>query len=77
MKRQPPGSLWWLSMVDDASARELKRRQAVKEGFERESEAEADNEAEAAAHRRRAEKAAYLQEKLAEREHAEEDTPDT
>jgi hypothetical protein len=34
-------------MVDDASARELKRRQAVKEGFERESEAEADNEAEA------------------------------
>jgi hypothetical protein len=63
-------------MVDDASARELKRRQALKEGFERESEAEADNEAEAAAHRRRAEKAAYLQEKLAEREHAEEDTPD-
>jgi hypothetical protein len=57
-------------MVDDASARELKRRQALKEGFERESEAEA------AAHRRRAEKAAYLQEKLAEREHAEEDTPD-
>ena len=48
MNLQPPGSLSWLSMVDDASARELKRRQAVKEGFERQSEAEADNEAEAA-----------------------------
>ena len=63
-------------MVDDASARELKRKQAVKEDVEREGEAEADNDAEAAAHRRRAEKAAYLQEKLEEREHAEEDLPD-
>jgi hypothetical protein len=63
-------------MVDDASAGELKHRQAVKEGVEREGEADAVNEAEAAAHRRRAEKAAYLQEKLAEREQAEEDAPE-
>jgi hypothetical protein len=63
-------------MADDASARELKRRQAVKEDVEREGEAEAHTEAEAAAHRRRAEKAAYLHEKLAEREQVEEDLPD-
>ena len=63
-------------MVDDASARELKRQQAVKEDVEREGEAEADSDAEAAAHRRRAEKAAYLREKLAERERAEEDLPE-
>jgi hypothetical protein len=63
-------------MTDDATARELKRRQAIAEGLEREGEARADNEAEAATHRRRAEKARYLQEKLAEREHAEDDTSD-
>jgi hypothetical protein len=63
-------------MVDDASTEELKHRQAVKERIEREGVADAMNEAEAAAHRRRAEKAAYLQEKLAERERAEEEPPD-
>jgi hypothetical protein len=63
-------------MVDDASTEELKHQQAVKEHVEREGAAEAVNEADAAAHRRRAEKAAYLQEKLTEREHAEEETPD-
>jgi hypothetical protein len=62
-------------MLDDASTEELKHQQAVKEHVEREGAADAVNDAEAAAHRRRAEKAAYLQEKLAERERAEEETP--
>jgi hypothetical protein len=61
-------------MVDDASTEELKHQQAVKEHVEREGVADAVNEAEAAAHRRRADKAAYLQEKLAEREQAEDET---
>ena len=64
------------AVFDDASTEELKHQQAVKEHVEREGAAEAVNDAEAAAHRRRAEKAAYLQEKLAERERAEEETPD-
>jgi hypothetical protein len=59
-------------MVDDASTEELKHQQAVKEHVERAGAADAVNDDEAAAHRRRAEKAAYLQEKLAERERAEE-----
>jgi hypothetical protein len=63
-------------MVDEDSAEELKHQQAVKEHVEREGAAEAVNEADAAAHRRRAEKAAYLQEKLTERERAEEETPE-
>jgi hypothetical protein len=63
-------------MVDDASTEELKQQQAVKEHVEREGAAEAVNEADAAAHQRRADKAAYLQEKLAERERAEEEAPD-
>jgi hypothetical protein len=63
-------------MVDDDSTEDLKHRQAVKEHVEREGAADAVNEAEAAAHRRRAEKAAYLQEKLAERERSEEESPD-
>ncbi len=63
-------------MDDDPSTEELRHRQEVREHVERESAAEAVNDADAAAHRRRAEKAAYLQEKLAEREQAEEDLPD-
>jgi hypothetical protein len=63
-------------MVDDASTEELKHQQAVKEHVEREGAAEAVNDADAAAHQRRADKAAYLQEKLAERERTEEETPD-
>jgi hypothetical protein len=65
----------WRAMVDDSSTEELKHQQAVREHVEREGVADAVNEAEAAAHRRRAEKAAYLQEKLAERERTEEETP--
>ncbi|MDX6507843.1 MAG: hypothetical protein QOG06_2487 [Gaiellaceae bacterium] len=63
-------------MVDDASTEELKHQQAVKEHVEREGAAEAVNDADGAAHQRRADKAAYLQEKLAERERTEEETPD-
>jgi len=63
-------------MVDDASTEELKHQQAVKEHAEREGAADAVNEADAAAHRRRAEKAAYLQEKLEERERTEGETAD-
>ncbi len=63
-------------MVDDDSTEELKYQQAAKEHIEREGAADAVNEAEAAAHRRRAEKAAYLREKLAERERSEEEPPD-
>jgi hypothetical protein len=63
-------------MVDDASTEDLRHQQEVKEHVEREGVADAVNDAEAAAHRRRAEKAAYLQEKLAERERAEEETLD-
>ena len=63
-------------MADDPSTEELKHRQAVNEQVEREGAADAANEADAAAHRRRAEKAAYLHDKLAEREAAEEETPD-
>ncbi len=60
-------------MDDDASAEELKRQQQATERLEREGMAEAANEAELAAHRRRADKAAYLQDKLSERERSEEE----
>jgi len=63
-------------MVDDPSTEELKRRQADKERTEREGVAEAMTEAEAAAHRRRAEKAEYLRQKLADRERAEDQAAD-
>lgn len=62
-------------MADDVSMDDLKHQQEARERVEREGAAGAVNEAEAAAHRRRAEKAAYLQEKLVEREQAEAQTP--
>jgi hypothetical protein len=62
-------------MDDETSAGDLKHQQEVKEQVEREEAAEAIDEAEAATHRRRADKASYLQEKLAERERAEAETP--
>jgi hypothetical protein len=49
---------------------ELRRRQRDEELAEREAEAEAEPGADADRHRRRAEKAAYLREKLEERERA-------
>jgi len=62
-------------MDDETSAGDLKHQQERKERVEREGVADAIDEAEAATHRRRADKASYLQEKLAERERAEAETP--
>jgi hypothetical protein len=62
-------------MDEDPSAGELKHQQEAKERVEREGVADAVDDAEEATHRRRADKASYLQEKLAERERAEADTP--
>jgi hypothetical protein len=62
-------------MDDETSAGELKHQQERKEQVEREEAADAIDEAEAATHRRRADKASYLQEKLADRERAEAETP--
>ena len=50
---------------------ELKREQAQREEEERARLAESDQPAEARQHERRSEKAAYLKDKLAERERAE------
>jgi hypothetical protein len=63
-------------MDDETSAGDLKHQQEIKEQLEREEAAGSIDEAEAATHRRRADKASYLQEKLAERERAEAETPD-
>jgi hypothetical protein len=62
-------------MDDETSAGDLKHQQEVKERVEREGAADSVDEAEAATHRRRADKASYLREKLAERERAEAETP--
>jgi hypothetical protein len=70
------GSLLCRTVVDDPSTEELKHRQAVKEQLEREGVADAVDEADAASHRRRAEKAAYLHDKLVEREASEEEPPE-
>jgi hypothetical protein len=58
-------------VADDGSTEELKRQQANIERVEQKRADEAVTEDEAAAHRRRAEKAAYLGEKLAEQEQSE------
>jgi hypothetical protein len=63
-------------MDEDPSAGELKHQQEARERAEREGAAEAIDEAEAATHRRRADKASYLQEKLADREQSEADVED-
>ncbi|MGI8505596.1 MAG: hypothetical protein ACR2MK_02120 [Solirubrobacteraceae bacterium] len=56
-------------MADDQPTLEqLKRRQRDQELAEREALAEAETDAEADKHRRRADKARYLREKLAQRE---------
>lgn len=59
-----------VTMDDEESAADLKRQQAAKERVEREDAAKSDEDAEAAAHLRRAEKAEYLREKLSQREAA-------
>lgn len=56
-------------MADDQPTLEqLKRRQRDQELAEREALAEAETDADADKHRRRADKARYLREKLAQRE---------
>lgn len=53
---------------DEPTLEDLKRRQRDQELAEREALAKAQTEADADKHRRRADKARYLREKLAERE---------
>ena len=59
-----------MSAGDDPTTGELRALQADREEAEREKAAEADQPAEARAAQRRADKAAYLQEKLDEQEKA-------
>ncbi len=61
---------------DDPSAENLRRRQREQERLERDQVGESDTAAEADRHRRRAEKAAYLQRKLEQRQRAERDADD-
>ncbi|HEX3977990.1 MAG TPA: hypothetical protein VHW96_17100 [Solirubrobacteraceae bacterium] len=61
---------------DDPSAEELRRRQRQQERLERDQIPEADTGAEADRHQRRADKAAYLQRKLEQRQRAERDVDD-
>jgi hypothetical protein len=56
---------------DEPSTDELRRRQLAQERGEREQLADADTEADADRHRRRAEKAGYLRRKLEERRRSE------
>ena len=58
---------------EDPTTRELRIRQAERESLERSQAEEADTEEETEEHARRAEKAAYLREKLEERADAESD----
>ena len=57
--------------AEDPPTQELKLRQLAEERAEREQLADAENEAEAQRHRRRADKAGYLRRKLEERERSE------
>jgi hypothetical protein len=61
---------------DEPTVEELKRRQIDQERAERERLAEADNEADADRHRRRADKAHYLRGKLEQRQQADRDAAD-
>ncbi len=76
MRRTPPGQprptiASSLPMTtDDPHIDELKRRQLEQEEAERDEIGSAVSEAEADRHRRRADKARYLREKLEERERA-------
>jgi hypothetical protein len=61
---------------DDPSAEHLRRRQREQERLERDQVEASDTGAEADRHRRRADKAAYLQRKLEQRQRAERDVDD-
>ena len=58
---------------DVTDTAQLKQRQRDQERLEREQLSRADTEAEAERHRRRADKAQYLRQKLEEREQSERD----
>jgi len=58
---------------DEPDTGELRKAQGKRETAERELAAEADDPAEERQHARRADKASYLEEKLAERERSEDD----
>ena len=58
-------------MSEDPETAELRRVQTERETAERESAREAADEDEAAAHKRRADKASYLRQKLEERAESE------
>ena len=58
---------------EDPTTRELRIRQAERESLERRQAEKADTDEETEEHARRAEKAAYLREKLEERADAESD----
>lgn len=58
---------------EDPTTRELRIRQAEREALERTQAEKADTDEETEEHARRAEKAAYLREKLEERADAESD----
>jgi hypothetical protein len=64
-------------MPDEPSVDDLKERQLNQELAERKLLAEADTEADADRHRRRADKARYLREKLEQRERADRDAAAT
>ena len=61
---------------DDPEPEELKEHQRDQERLERELIQEADSEAEADRHRRRADKAEYLRTKLEEQQRADRETAD-
>jgi hypothetical protein len=58
---------------EDTSTRELRTKQRERKQGEREAERDSITPDESDQHRRRADKAAYLEEKLAERERSERD----
>jgi hypothetical protein len=62
--------------TEDPPTQELKLRQVAQERAEREQLADAENEADAQRHRRRADKAGYLRRKLEERERSEREAAD-
>ncbi len=61
---------------EDPSVDDLRRRQREQERLEREQIPDAETGAEADRHRRRADKAAYLRQKLEQRQRAERDADD-
>jgi hypothetical protein len=58
---------------EEPPTEELRRAQAEREHAEREQAREAEEDPDTTTHERRADKAAYLEEKLAERERSERD----